>query len=449
MVSFLTDTVVCGFSLYHILAYFLIYSCIGWCLEVIYAAATTGQLVNRGFLNGPVCPIYGFGMIIVLFALTPLQHSILLLYIGGVILPSALELVGGWALYKIYHTRWWDYSDFPFNIGGYICLEFCLLWGVGTLVVMRIVHPVVADLVDLIPPFVGVILMCFLYAVYAVDVVATAIAASALADTLDTMEQLGDSIHAVSDAMTQLLGTTTLNADKKLDEGRLQFKLAAAEARDAAGKQVPVFLYNGTTYVPVRAISEAMGMDVSFNSATRTVQLTTADRTASQQGASSASGNYISADRAKQIALNDAGVKEANAVFLRANLDWDDGRMKYEVEFYSGTTEYDYDIDAVTGAILSSDRELENFQIWNNGTSRPSGNGSNSSSGDYITAERAQQIALAETPSGSTVVKCQFDWDDGRAQYEVEIRNGWTEYEFEIDAVTGTIFSRDIDNDRW
>ena len=57
MVSFLTDTVVCGFSLYHILAYFLIYSCIGWCLEVIYAAATTGQLVNRGFLNGPVCPI--------------------------------------------------------------------------------------------------------------------------------------------------------------------------------------------------------------------------------------------------------------------------------------------------------------------------------------------------------------------------------------------------------
>ena len=234
MVSFLTDTVVCGFSLYHILAYFLIYSCIGWCLEVIYAAATTGQLVNRGFLNGPVCPIYGFGMIIVLFALTPLQHSILLLYIGGVILPSALELAGGWALYKIYHTRWWDYSDFPFNIGGYICLEFCLLWGVGTLVVMRIVHPVVAGLVDMVPPFVGFVVMCVLYAVYAADVVVTAFAASGLAKTLDAMEQLADSIHAVSDAMTQLLGTTTLNADQKLDEQRLQLKLAAAEAREAA-----------------------------------------------------------------------------------------------------------------------------------------------------------------------------------------------------------------------
>ena len=90
--------------------------------------------------------------------------------------------------------------------------------------------------------------------------------------------------------------------------------------------------------------------------------------------------------------------------------------------------------------------------IWNSGTStnRPANVSSGSaSSGNYITAERAQQIALAECPSGSTVYKCQFDWDDGRAEYEVEIRNGWTEYDFEIDAVTGTILSRDIDNDRY
>ena len=219
MVAFLTQTTVCGFSLYQTLAYFLIYSCLGWCLEVIYAAVTTGKLVNRGFLNGPVCPIYGFGMVIVLYALTPLVDNTLLLYLGGVILPSALELVGGWALYKLYRTRWWDYSDYPFNIGGYICLEFSLLWGVGTLV--------------------GVILMCILYAVYATDVVATAIAASTLADTLDTMEKLGDSIHAVSDAMTELLGTTAMTADQKMDESRLQLKLAAAEARDNVPKLKP------------------------------------------------------------------------------------------------------------------------------------------------------------------------------------------------------------------
>ena len=239
MVAFLTQTTVCGFSLYQTLAYFLIYSCLGWCLEVVYAAVTTGKLVNRGFLNGPVCPIYGFGMVIVLYALTPLVDNTLLLYLGGVILPSVLELVGGWALYKLYRTRWWDYSDYPFNIGGYICLEFCLLWGVGTLVVMRIVHPIIAGLVAMVPTLVGVILMCILYAVYATDVVATAIAASTLADTLDTMEKLGDSIHAVSDAMTELLGTTAMTADQKMDESRLQLKLAAAEARDNAAKLSP------------------------------------------------------------------------------------------------------------------------------------------------------------------------------------------------------------------
>ena len=236
MLSFFVDTTVCGFSLYQVFAYFLIYSCLGWCLEVIYAAATTGQLVNRGFLNGPVCPIYGFGMIIVLFALTPLQHSVLLLYLGGVILPSALELVGGWALYKLYHTRWWDYSDYPFNIGGYICLEFSLLWGVGTLIVMKLVHPIIADAVALIPPLVGLILMFLLYVLYAADTIATAFAASDLARDLDALEKVADSMHAVSDAMTELLGTNAMAMDQKMDESRLQFKLAAAEARDNAAK---------------------------------------------------------------------------------------------------------------------------------------------------------------------------------------------------------------------
>ena len=236
MLSFFVDTTVCGFSLYQVFAYFLIYSCLGWCLEVIYAAVTTGNLINRGFLNGPVCPIYGFGMVIVLFALTPLSHSLLLLYLGGVILPSALELVGGWALYKLYHTRWWDYSDYPFNIGGYICLEFSLLWGVGTLIVMKLVHPIIANAVALIPPLVGLVLMFLLYGIYAADTIATAFAASDLARDLDALEKVADSMHAVSDAMTELLGTNAMAMDQKMDESRLQFKLAAAEARDNAAK---------------------------------------------------------------------------------------------------------------------------------------------------------------------------------------------------------------------
>ena len=161
--SFFVNTMVCGFSLYQILAFFLIYSCLGWCLEVIYAAVSTGQLVNRGFLNGPVCPIYGFGMIIVLFTLSPLADNLLLLYLGGVILPSVLELVGGWALYKLYHTRWWDYSAMPFNLDGYVCLGASLTWGALGVVVLKWGNPLLLALYSLVPRGIWVVVLLAAY----------------------------------------------------------------------------------------------------------------------------------------------------------------------------------------------------------------------------------------------------------------------------------------------
>ena len=225
-----------GFTLYQTAAYFLLYSCLGWCVEVAYSAVTRGKLVNRGFLNGPVCPIYGFGMLALLFALTPLLDNGLLLFAGGVIIPSALELAAGWLLYRLYHTRWWNYTDRPFNLGGYICLEFSLYWGLGAVFIMKLVHPTLAALVDMVPRPLGWTVMALLYAVYAADVVVTAITAAGLADELDTLEAIADGLHAVSDAMTGLIGSTAMDADQKLDESRLQLKLAGAELRTAGQK---------------------------------------------------------------------------------------------------------------------------------------------------------------------------------------------------------------------
>ena len=130
-------------------------------------------------------------------------------------------------------------------------------------------------------------------------------------------------------------------------------------------------------------------------------------------------------------------MKESAAVFLTVRLDWDDGRPEYEVEFYSGQTEYDYEIHAVTGAILSSDRDLENFEIPTVSVS----------SDDMISAEKAKSIALERAPSGTTVLQCKLDRDDGRTVYEVEMRNGRMEYDCDIDAYTGTILKWESDYD--
>ena len=129
-----------GFSVYQLLWYFFIYAVLGWCVEVIFCTATTGQWVNRGFLNGPLCPIYGFGMVIVLLCLIPLQGSLPLLFLGSFLLTSALELVTGFVLKKAFHTTWWDYSDQPFNLGGYVCLGFSLAWGLGGMAAVSYTH---------------------------------------------------------------------------------------------------------------------------------------------------------------------------------------------------------------------------------------------------------------------------------------------------------------------
>ena len=237
--------------------------------------------------------------------------------------------------------------------------------------------------------------------------------------------------------ITAMAATRTISVE---DSVGITINGARFQPKDANGNAVPLFSYNGTTYAPVRAICEAAGMTVEYDSATYTAVLTTGDQVIASRPDGS---QYITAEQARNIALTDAGVNAADAVFLKTRLDWDDGRMKYEVEFYSGRTEYDYDIDALTGAIRSKDRDLDDYDLnW----SGNSGSQSTSTEG-IITAEKAQSIALANTPSGTTVVKCELDRDDGRWVYELELRNGRTEYECDINAVTGVILDWESDYD--
>lgn len=231
-------------SLYDLLWYFLIYAFLGWCTEVVFCTVTTGKLVNRGFLNGPVCPIYGFGMTLVLCVLEPFSEHLWLLFIGGVVLTSAVELLGGWALKKFFHTTWWDYSDKPFNIGGYVCLQFSLIWGFCVVTVVRLVHPMFTALVHWVPQVPGIVLLCLFFAVLLTDAVLTVLTILKLNRRLRVIDEMSGRMRRESDAISNELGKLTLKVDAHLDEQKkvldektaaqresLQAKLDASGAR--------------------------------------------------------------------------------------------------------------------------------------------------------------------------------------------------------------------------
>ncbi len=208
------------FSAYEILWYFCVYSFLGWCLEVVFCSVNTGHWVNRGFLNGPVCPIYGFGMVIVLLCLTPLKDNLLILFIGSFFLTSILELITGFVLEKAFHAKWWDYTDEPFNIGGYVCLSFSLVWGLAVVGVIRIIHPPIEHLVTLIPARLGPWLTLPMGLLFAADLVLTVITITGLNRDLGELERIGRALHRGSDALTQVVGGTALAADEHMESKR-------------------------------------------------------------------------------------------------------------------------------------------------------------------------------------------------------------------------------------
>ena len=124
-------------QVYYLLLYFFTYGFLGWCTEVAYATTKQGKFVNRGFLNGPICPIYGVGVSVVIYFLTPLSGNLIFLYVTSTILVTVLEGLTGYFMDKIFHHKWWDYSNQPLNIGGYVCLIFSLVWGVACVAIVK------------------------------------------------------------------------------------------------------------------------------------------------------------------------------------------------------------------------------------------------------------------------------------------------------------------------
>lgn len=120
---------------------FFIYAFIGWVVEVIYYGITEGRFINRGFLNGLVCPVYGIGFYAVICLLRPFVGNFPMLFFGSATICTTAELFAGVILYAIFHLRWWDYSEYKWNLKGFICLRFYLYWGLACSLGMYILHP--------------------------------------------------------------------------------------------------------------------------------------------------------------------------------------------------------------------------------------------------------------------------------------------------------------------
>lgn len=218
---------------------------------------------------------------------------------------------------------------------------------------------------------------------------------------------------------------------------------------NANGTKIDPAIYNGSIYLPLRAIGEIMGKRVSWDGATQTVRL---DSTASggdvtdfdtNNSSQSAPTGGVTLEQAKQTALQHAGKTASQVQFVKAQQDWENGRKVYEIEFIvsggTGYTEYDYEIDVVTGKIVSYDYDAESY-IPSQST--------NTNANVKISEAAAKQTALARVPgaTAANLYKFKLDFDDGRWEYEGEIRYGTMEYDFTIDANTGAIIEWDMES---
>lgn len=184
--------------------------------------------MNRGFINGPFCTIYGFGAVSVYLILKDFDQNLLVLYIGGVVVATVLEYITGWLMETIFHTRWWDYSKKKCNLHGYICLGSSLAWGVFTVLLFEVFHPFVEWLTNLYPVSIGKIAVSVVAVLYSADFVTSAVAAFGISKKLAKLEDM-------MEELTAYLQTTKLYETKEEISDRLE-EIRAFNLAEAAEK---------------------------------------------------------------------------------------------------------------------------------------------------------------------------------------------------------------------
>ena len=180
------------------LLFFFLYCFLGWVWESCYVSAKQRQWVNRGFLHGPMLPIYGFGAVIILWATLPVRQSLPLIFLLGTLAATVLEYVTGAAMEALFKVRYWDYSQQPFNLNGHICLTCSLAWGAFSILLVRFLHPPVEELVLRLPAFLVDPLAFLLTVVFTVDAVRSFQAAMDLREVLTRLTEENEDLRRLA-----------------------------------------------------------------------------------------------------------------------------------------------------------------------------------------------------------------------------------------------------------
>lgn len=219
-------------EIYYFILYFFIYGFVGWCTEVAYATVKQKKFVNRGFLNGPICPVYGVGIGLVVMLLEPMSGTVVSLYVVSTVLVTTIEGVTGYLMDRMFHHKWWDYSNQPLNIGGYVCLLFSLAWGVACVVIVRVIHPFVYKVATMIPVTAGVVIAAVFGIALFADLYVTTAEILKLNKKLDAMEKISAELRELSDMIGVNIHESVMETMEFSEETKRQLDSAVSELRE-------------------------------------------------------------------------------------------------------------------------------------------------------------------------------------------------------------------------
>lgn len=177
--------------------YFFFYSALGWLVESIYCSIAAGKIINRGFLTGPICPIYGTGAVVMTLVLAPLKEYPILVFIVGLVVCDIVEFATSYIMEKLFHARWWDYSNKWLNIQGRICFRHSMYWGIASVLFIYFVHPNIGEKIfsDMPTKYLYIILVVILV-IFAFDLANAVHKAMDNKAMMDKLKKLRDNITA-------------------------------------------------------------------------------------------------------------------------------------------------------------------------------------------------------------------------------------------------------------